>query len=99
MKTAEEAHWEAAYECINIKENEKIVLESKDPHYCYWFAIYVPGTNIKELEEAILESKNTEYCYRFARDVIEANKEALFKVILEYEDKDCINSIFRICKF
>ena len=98
MKTAKEAYKEA-YRGINIKKNEKIVLESKDPHYCYWFVRDISRANIKALEEIVLESKDPYYCYWFARDVKKSNKEALFKVILEYGDKDWINNFLEKVDF
>ena len=53
---ARKAYYEA-YKGINVKENEKIVLECKTT-YCYLFALYVPEADIKAHEKIILEIKN-----------------------------------------
>jgi len=98
MKVAQVAYYEA-YRGINIQDNEKIVLESKDLEYCYWFARYVPLANIKAFEEAILENKDHSWCYFFAKDVKESNKEELFKVVLESGDKDYINNFLKYIDF
>jgi len=90
MKTVYEAYKEAS-EDINIQENKRIVIESKDPDYCYWFAIMIPRSNIKAHEEVILKNKNPYDCYRFARDVKDSNKEELLKVVLESGDEYWIN--------
>lgn len=66
----------------NIKEHEKIIIESKDVYYAYKFALNIPGANLKEHEKVVLESKYAYYAYLFARDIPGANVE-LFKDILE----------------
>jgi len=99
MKTTCEAYSEAC-KGINIKENERIVLESKDSESCCWFAKDVKGANIKAHEQIILESKSYYYyCYNFARYVPESNKEELFKVILESEDRNWINIFLEYVEF
>jgi len=98
MKTAKEAYWEAL-KGINIKENEKIVLESKDIHYCCCFARNIFQANTKPFEELILERKECWYCYWFAKYVKESNRENLFKVILESGHGDCINNFLKNVEF
>jgi len=83
MKTIYEAYNEAC-RGINIKENEKIVLECKNIHMCYKFALDVPGANIEAHEKIIIENKSPMYCYFFAKYAKNSNKEELFKVILEF---------------
>ena len=50
---------------INVKENEKIVLECKTI-WCYEFVKYIPGADIRAHEKVILELKNICYCFLFA---------------------------------
>ena len=73
------AYYEA-YKGINVKENEKIVLECKTI-WCYNFARYIPAANIKAHEKVILEIKDSQYSYLFAKDIPEANIEEHFKVV------------------
>ena len=67
----------------NIKEHEKVVLESKDPKYNYMFALGIKDANIKEHEKVILESKDLEYNYKFAKTIIGAYVLAHSKILLE----------------
>lgn len=78
-------------ETANLKEHERIILESKNACCAYYFAkdILGVGANIKEHEKNILESKDAYYAYYFAKDIQGANVE-LFKDILEnskYKEK------------
>ena len=75
---------------INIKQNEKIVLECKNS-WCFYFARDIPGADIKAHEQAILEIKNPHYSFWFARDIVRANIEEHFKVILNSGDKEWLN--------
>ena len=70
---------------INVKENEKIVLECKTS-WCYEFARDIPGADIKAHEQAILELKDLEHSFWFAKDVLGADIKAHEKVILELKD-------------
>ena len=71
---------------INIKENEKIVLECKT-FWSYFFAREIKEVDIKAHEKVILELKSPEYCYWFARDILSANVEEHFKVIFNSGNK------------
>jgi hypothetical protein len=81
-------------ETANIKAHEKVILNSKDPHYCYLFARDIYNANIKGHEKIILDSRNTYYCYLFARDIFNSNKDSLFKTILESKDLDYIKHFY-----
>ena len=83
---------------INIKENEKIVLECKTS-WCYSFARYIPGADIKAHENAILELKDPKYSCWFAEDIPEANIEEHFKVILNSGDKYYLNLFIKYVKY
>jgi len=87
-KEAKNAYYNAFFK-IDVKENEKIVLESKDTNWCYEFAKNIPGADIKAHEQIILELKNGYYCFIFARDIPGADIEAHEKVILELKDLYC----------
>ena len=68
---AEKAYWEAR-EGINIKENEKIVLECKTT-WSYNFAKDIKGADIKAHEQVILELKKPQYSCWFARNIPKAD--------------------------
>ena len=72
---------------IKIKENEKIVLESKTG-WCYNFAKDIPEADIKAHEQVILELKNSYYSFYFAKDIPGANIKAHEQVILELKDPE-----------
>lgn len=90
LKDPEKSYYYCFYnkKTANIKEHEKIILESKDAWYAYLFARDIPNANIKELEKVVLESKNVHYAYFFARDIPGANIKELEKVILEYKNAE-----------
>ena len=90
---ANEAYLQAIYG-INVKENEKIVLETKTT-WSYLFALYVPGADIKAHEQVILELKNPEFSCWFAADIPGANIEEHFKVIFNSEDEDSLNEFIK----
>jgi len=71
---------------INVKENEKIVLECKT-YWCYDFAKQIPRADIKAHEQVILEFKNSRSSFYFARNIPEANIEEHFKVVYNSGDK------------
>ena len=71
---------------INVKENERIVLECKT-NWCYGFALDIPGADIKAHEKVILELKDLLYCFHFAKDIPGANVEEHFKVIFNSGNK------------
>jgi len=98
MKNLEDVYLEAR-RGINIQENEKIILESKDLYYCYCFAWIIKEANIKAHEKVVLESKNSNYCYAFARYIKGSNKEELFKLVLESGDKYWINKFLEEVDF
>jgi len=68
MKTVHKAYHEAL-EGINIQENEKIVLKSKNCYYCYGFAKYVLGANKEKLFKVILESGDKDWINYFLKHV------------------------------
>ena len=72
---------------INIKKNQKIVLECKDPEVCFYFAKDIPGANIKAHEKILLELKHPKHSYFFARNIAGANIEEHFKVIFNSGNK------------
>jgi len=92
--TAYKAYYQAL-NGINIKENEKIVLEIKDTNWCYQFAKNIPAADIKAHEKNLLELKDAYYCFIFARDVPEANIEEHFKIIFNSEDKHWLNKFIQ----
>jgi len=87
-----------AYNGVNVKENEKMVLECKTS-WCYHFARYIPGANIKAHEQVILEIKDPLFSYCFAKDIPEANIEEHFKVILNSGDKKWLNYFIKYVNY
>ena len=83
-KKAEKAYWEA-FNGINIKKNEQIVLECKT-NLSYYFSRNVSGADIKAHEQIILNLKDPEYCCLFTKDVSGADIKAHEQVILEIKD-------------
>ena len=75
-----------ALEGINVKENEKIVLECKNI-WSYDFARDISGADIKAHEQVILEFKEPQLSFLFAKDIPGANIEEFFKIILNSGDK------------
>jgi len=71
---------------INVKENEKIVLECKIT-WSYDFALKIPGADIKAHEQVILELKNPESSCYFAANIPGANIEEHFKVVFNSGNK------------
>ena len=67
------------------KAHEKVVLESKEPEWHYYFA-NIEGADIKAHEKVVLESKEPEWNYFFARDVKGADVMAHGRVIIESKD-------------
>ena len=57
-----------------MKENEKIVLESKNSYWAFEFAYDFPKSNIKALENIIIEDKNVFFAFKFAHCIEGANK-------------------------
>ena len=83
---AQKAYYEAR-EGINVKENEKIVLECKTS-WCYLFARDIKDADIKAHEQVVLELK-TGYCsYKFAKDIKGADIKAHEKAILELKNPE-----------
>ena len=81
MKTAKEAYWESI-KGINIKENERIVIESKDLGYCCLFAKDIlERADKEELIKVVLESGNKDWINAFIED-IEFDKEKFVNYIL-----------------
>jgi len=92
FEKAQIAYWEA-YKSINVKENEKIVLESKTS-WCYDFARYIPGADIKAHEQVILELKDPKNCFYFAK-IPGANIEEHFKVIVNSGSKYWLDAFIK----
>ena len=90
---AEKAYYEARKD-INVKENEKIVLECKTS-WCYDFALSIPDADIKAHEIAILELKDIHYSFLFAKDIPEANIEEHFKIIYNSGNKYWLNRFIK----
>ena len=88
-KKAHNAYY-AAYKGINVKKNEKIVLECRTC-WSYYFALDIPKADIKAHEQIILELKDSEYCYRFAKNIPGANIEEHFRVVFNSGDKDWLD--------
>ena len=84
-----------AFNGINIKENEKIVLECKNLHWSYFFAKNIKGADIKAHERVILEFKNPQYSCYFAANIPGANIEEHFKVIYNSGDKYWLNRFIK----
>jgi len=80
MKTAEKAYLEAL-KGINIKENEKIVLQSKKSHFCYIFARNVKDSNKEELFNIVLQSGN-KYWINLFLETVKFNKEKFSDYLL-----------------
>ena len=68
------------------KAHEKVVIESKNAMWNYYFALYIKRANIKAHEKVVLESKEPEWNYYFARDVKGADVMAHGRVIIESKD-------------
>ena len=79
---------------INVKENERIVLENKNV-WCFYFAKNIPGADIKAHEKVILELKNPLSSFCFSKDIPGANIEEHFKIILNYRDKFWLNRFIK----
>ena len=80
-----------AYNGVNVKENEKIVLECKTI-WSYCFAKHIHEADIKAHEQVILEIKDPQSSFHFAKYISEENVEEHFKVILNSGSKvwlDC----------
>ena len=92
------AYYEAR-EGINVKENEKIVLECKSGYWSYKFARDIKKADIKAHEQVILELKYSEYSPYFARDIPGANIEEHFKVILNSGDKYYLNQFIKYVNY
>ena len=92
------AYYEAL-DGINVKENEQIVLQSKNLHWSYHFAKNIKGANIKAHEQIILEFKKPSCCCWFARDVFGANIEEHFKVIINSRDKYWFNYFIKYVNY
>lgn len=82
METLVKAYNEA-YDGINIKENEQIVLAYKNAHYSFNFALNIAIVDIESHEKVILESENPNYCYAFAVEIPGANVKALQDVLIK----------------
>ena len=83
---------------INVKENEKIVLECKT-FWSYDFALKIPETDIKNHEQIILELKNPLFCFYFAKDIPGANIEEHFKAVLNSENKYWLDLFIKLINY
>ena len=57
----------------NVKEHERIVLESGNPEYSFLFAVNVNGADIKAHEAIILTSDNDYIKNEFAKFIEDLN--------------------------
>jgi len=55
---------------INIKENEQIVIESKNHIYIFKFAIYIEKSNKQKLLKALLDLNDVYYINMFLKYII-----------------------------
>jgi hypothetical protein len=53
----------------NIKAHERIIIDSKHPYYCYWFALDIEHSNKQLLFEIILASGNLYFINFFYENV------------------------------
>jgi|688.fasta_scaffold1107748_2 hypothetical protein len=83
----------------NIKAHEKIIIDSKDPEYCYGFARYISEENLKEIQNVIVNSKNAQYCYFFALDIEDSDKQLLSEVVLKSRDVYWIQEFYKHINF
>lgn len=58
-----------ALDGINVEENEKAILQAKDPAWCFLFVENVSDKNLKDHENVILESKDEYWIYEFAMHI------------------------------
>jgi len=100
MDNEEKAYnaYREAIKGINVKENEKIVLECKT-YWCYNFAKYVLGADIKAHEKIILDLKDPEYSCAFAYSIPGANIEEHFKVIVNSGDKEYLDDFIKYVNY
>jgi hypothetical protein len=61
---------------------QQIVLEAKNPKYCFLFAQNIKNCDIKALQKIVVESNNTKYICKFACFVLEAEIKPLEQIIL-----------------
>ena len=83
-----------ALDGINVKENEKIVLESKT-YWSFAFALNISGADIKAHELVVLEINKPNDSFYFARDIAGANIEEHFKIIYNSGYKDYLNRFIK----
>ena len=67
----------------DINKFKKVVVESKDPEYCYRYAKDVPGIDRKDLEQTVVESENLPYNYLYAKEIEDADLKCHYQVFLE----------------
>ena len=96
-KKAKKAYYEARAG-INVKENEKTLLECKT-YWCFDFALNVPGADIKAHELALLELRDPEYSFLFAQNIPGANIEEHFKIILNSGDKNWLDGFIQFVNY
>jgi hypothetical protein len=83
----------------NIKAHQQIIIDSKNLHYCFLFAINFPNTNLKLFEQIIINSKHIYYCYFFAKLVKESNKQLLSEIVLASGNLDYIKKFYNEVDF
>ena len=84
---------------INVKENEKIVLECKNVYWCSHFAANIPEADIKAHENVILQLKDPGCSIVFARDVLGANIEEHFKVVVNSGIKIWLDNFIEVVNY
>ena len=80
---------------INVKENEQIILQSKNLNWSYYFAKDIKGADIKAHEKVLLELNKPNDSFWFARDIVGANIEEHFKVVYNSGDKHYLNRFIK----
>lgn len=82
----ESAIVEAGYG-INIKQNQEIIINSKNSHYVYDFALSVKESDTNKLQQVIIDNQDSYYAYLFALYVKNADVQKLANVVLDSQNK------------
>jgi hypothetical protein len=80
---------------------QKVILESNDPKYLYFFAKFVPNADIKALQKALFDSSNKEklhYLCQFARFIPNANIRKIEALIVKMNEAHFAYFLLRYVK-
>jgi hypothetical protein len=82
------------YVKINVKGLEHVVIDSRDPEICTYFAHYVKASyiDVDRLQQVVVESKNPQWCYLFAKTVAGANINVLRRCVESTGNKKWITA-------